>query len=630
MHVDYRYVTLLVAVSAGDSTTSLLLYKKSHWSTQQNCGTHLYTPLKICLILTMIEEDGSKDVKSGEGLKPQSVEKSSDEKSGDMKPAEDKKTGESASKEMVSKPESKSTEGKLSSEDKRNQTSAEKVIKDDDVDKARKLGEEEGKQEQVKKKGSIWKMSILIAINVLNYMDRFTVAGVLSDVQAFYSMNDAQAGLLQTAYMVFFMLVSPVWGFYGDRYNRKHLMTGSLILWTCTVLLSTFIPKSMFWLFVIARGVIALGEAGFSTVAPSVVADMFAGGSRSRMLMLFYFAMPCGSGLGFIIGGRVAALAGHWTWGVRITFVVGAVCIAFMAFFLDEPERGAAEKEQGEILKSFAASTYYEDLKALATNLTYIFGTAGYTAIVFTVGTLSWWVVVTVVHNEAHQMGLNHTHLLETERKDRISLIFGAITCVSGIVGVALGSILSMLIRNGVGPFKCVQTERSDPIVCAVGSFLAAPLLYLSMISIPVNMGAAWVLFFFTITVACFNWAIIVNMMMDIIIPPRRNVANSWQIMISHTFGDAFAPYIVGLISDAIRGDDTSPGANFYSLIKSFYLPNALLLVSGIMFFFAACTFVKDNKKFKKVMGVLQSGKSDAPRPDTQQPKAEAEKQEST
>ncbi|VDK81605.1 unnamed protein product [Cylicostephanus goldi] len=179
----------------------------------------------------------------------------------------------------------------------------------------------------------------------------------------------------------------------------------------------------MFWLFVIARGVIGLGQAAFTTVAPAVIGDMFAGGSRSRMLMIFYFAIP---GLGFMFGGKVAALAGHWTWGVGSTFIVaktlysGVLCVAVMAFFLDEPERGAAEKEQGQILKTFAATSYYEDLKSLASNLTYIFGTAGYTAIVFMVGTLSWWVVSTIQHNEAHQMGLNHTHLLQTERKERI------------------------------------------------------------------------------------------------------------------------------------------------------------------------------------------------------------------
>ncbi|VDM65849.1 unnamed protein product [Strongylus vulgaris] len=345
-------------------------------------------------------------------------------------------------------------------------------------------------------------MSILIAINLLNYMDRFTVAGVLTNIQTFFGINDADAGLLQTIYMIFFMLASPIYGFFGDRYNRKYIMTAGLTLWTSTVLVSTFVPKNTFWLFLFLRGVVGAGEASYSTIAPSVIADMFAGSSRSRMLMLFYFAIPCGSGLGFIIATRVAAITGDWTWGVRITVFLGIACVALIYTFVKEPERGAAEREKGEIAKSLKATSYCEDLKWLTTNMTYIFGTAAYTAIVFMVGTLSWWAPTTIEHSVAHEKGLNSTDLLPAEDKARqvfgfiafsINLIFGALTCVGGIVGVGLGSVLSMLLRNGVGPFKHCQTVRSDPIICGVGALIGVPTLYFSLHLIPVDLKAAWV-----------------------------------------------------------------------------------------------------------------------------------------
>ncbi|KHJ91637.1 hypothetical protein OESDEN_08493 [Oesophagostomum dentatum] len=111
---------------------------------------------------------------------------------------------------------------------------------------------------------------------------------------------------------------------------------------------------------------------------------------------------------------------------------------------------------------------------------------------------------------------------------------------------------------------------------------------------------------FVAITACCFNWAVIIDMIMAVVIPPRRNTAISWQILISHLFGDASGPYIVGMISDAIRKDDSSPLGNFNSLVTSFYLPNFLLICSAILFFCAVPTFVKDNTKFKKAVGVLQ------------------------
>ena len=42
------------------------------------------------------------------------------------------------------------------------------------------------------------------------------------------------------------------------------------------------------------RGLVGIGEASYSTVAPTIIADLFVGDHRSKALSLFYFAIPCG------------------------------------------------------------------------------------------------------------------------------------------------------------------------------------------------------------------------------------------------------------------------------------------------------------------------------------------------
>ena len=37
-----------------------------------------------------------------------------------------------------------------------------------------------------------------------------------------------------------------------------------------------------------------IGEASYSTVASTVIGDLFVAGERTRMLALFYFAIPVG------------------------------------------------------------------------------------------------------------------------------------------------------------------------------------------------------------------------------------------------------------------------------------------------------------------------------------------------
>ena len=42
------------------------------------------------------------------------------------------------------------------------------------------------------------------------------------------------------------------------------------------------------------RGIVGIGEASYSTIAPTVIADLFIGDMRTRMLSVFYFAIPVG------------------------------------------------------------------------------------------------------------------------------------------------------------------------------------------------------------------------------------------------------------------------------------------------------------------------------------------------
>ena len=42
------------------------------------------------------------------------------------------------------------------------------------------------------------------------------------------------------------------------------------------------------------RGLVGVGEASYSTIAPTIIADLFSAGSRTKMLMVFYFAIPVG------------------------------------------------------------------------------------------------------------------------------------------------------------------------------------------------------------------------------------------------------------------------------------------------------------------------------------------------
>jgi hypothetical protein len=45
-----------------------------------------------------------------------------------------------------------------------------------------------------------------------------------------------------------------------------------------------------------------VGEASYSTIAPALISDLFVKDARSKVLAFFYFAIPLGIGIGYMVG----------------------------------------------------------------------------------------------------------------------------------------------------------------------------------------------------------------------------------------------------------------------------------------------------------------------------------------
>lgn len=109
-------------------------------------------------------------------------------------------------------------------------------------------------------------------------------------------MQDSEGGLLQTVFVLSYMIFAPLFGYLGDRYSRIWIMAVGVALWSATTILGSFM-NSFGW-FMTFRALVGIGEASYSTIAPTIISDMFVRDVRSKMLALFYFAIPVGSGLG--------------------------------------------------------------------------------------------------------------------------------------------------------------------------------------------------------------------------------------------------------------------------------------------------------------------------------------------
>ena len=73
-----------------------------------------------------------------------------------------------------------------------------------------------------------------------------------------------------------------------------------LCLWAAATFVGSFMTN--FWTFLFFRALVGIGEASYSTIAPAIIADLYTKDSRSRVLAFFYFAIPVGTGLGYVLG----------------------------------------------------------------------------------------------------------------------------------------------------------------------------------------------------------------------------------------------------------------------------------------------------------------------------------------
>ncbi|XP_056263069.1 protein spinster homolog 1 [Pseudoliparis swirei] len=388
-------------------------------------------------------------------------------------------------------------------------------------------------------------MFVLCYINLLNYMDRFTVAGVLPDIEQYFGINDETSGLLQTVFICSYMFLAPVFGYLGDRYNRKYIMSVGITFWSLVTLASSYTPKEHFWVLLVTRGLVGVGEASYSTIAPTIIADLYVKDQRTNMLSVFYFAIPVGSGLGYIVGSQVSSAAQDWHWALRVTPGLGLLAVLLLLFVVQEPRRGGVE-ERPE--RHGQRTGWLADVQALSRNSSFVLSTFGFTAVAFVTGSLALW-APTFLFRAAVFTG-ERPPCLQGNCASSDSLIFGVITCVTGVLGVASGVQLSRQLKT--------RTARADPLVCAAGLLLSAPFLYLAIVFAQASTIATYVFIFLGETFLSMNWAIVADILLYVVVPTRRATAEAFQIVISHLLGDAGSPYLIGVVSDSLKRTDST------------------------------------------------------------------------
>jgi MFS family permease len=408
------------------------------------------------------------------------------------------------------------------------------------------IGEETSSGPSAPVRGARAALVLLLLINLFNYIDRLVLAAVLPKIKGELLAGDPHAdtklGWLATAFLVSYMLASPIFGWLADRFSRWVLVGFGVILWSIASGESG--RASAFSILLITRLFVGVGEAAYGPAAPTIISDFYPVERRGRVLAWFYIAIPVGSALGYLLGGMFVS-HGHWRWAfysvVPPGILLGAIC-----FFMPKPPAGQGGPKHHAKLSDYVA---------LFRTPSYVLNCAGMAAMTFAIGGISVWMPTYVAEfRKAGELG-------------HVNTIFGGITVVTGIAGTLLGGLAGDWLRSRIrGAYLAVS---------GAGLLLAFP-FFLAMLITP--FPYAWIFIFLAEFCLFFNTGPSNTALANVSRPEVRASAFALNILIIHSLGDALSPPAIGGLSDHFNGN----------MNVGFAAVGAVMLLGGILWLWGA------------------------------------------
>lgn len=210
-------------------------------------------------------------------------------------------------------------------------------------------------------KSAWWALTVLTALYVCSYLDRYVMTMLVTDIQASLKMSDFQMGLvLGPAFALFFAIFSIPLAWAADRYSRRWVIFAGALMFGLATALSGIVIS--FNTLLLARVFVAVGEASLGPAALALLADKFPRERMSTAISIFATGPKIGGTAAYGVGGiTLLAMAGvavalpglsdvePW----RLTFFaigIPSILVAGLLFTFSEPpvKTRKAMADQGE------------------------------------------------------------------------------------------------------------------------------------------------------------------------------------------------------------------------------------------------------------------------------------------
>ena len=184
-------------------------------------------------------------------------------------------------------------------------------------------------------------LAVLTIVYIFNFIDRQILVILQESIKEELSLMDWQLGLLSgIAFAMFYVTLGIPIARLADKGNRRNIVALAIATWSAMTALSG--AAQNFLQLLLARIGVAVGEAGGSPPAHSMISDIFPPERRATALSIYSMGINLGVLLGFVIGGWVNDWFG-WRWVFVIIGIPGILWALVVRFSLREPPRGLSE-----------------------------------------------------------------------------------------------------------------------------------------------------------------------------------------------------------------------------------------------------------------------------------------------
>lgn len=374
--------------------------------------------------------------------------------------------------------------------------------------------------ERREQRAAWYALTVLTAINLFNYLDRSVLGAILELLHKDLGLSDTQLGWATSAFMVVYMLTSPVFGSLGDRRSRPRLIALGVAIWSVATAAGGF--ATGFITLLIARACVGIGEAAYGSIAPPLISDHFPLEKRGRVFAFFFAAIPIGSAAGFIFGGLVGKAYG-WRSAFMLAGLPGLL-LALLVLTVVDPPRGLHD---GGAPAKPAGQSWLASYAHLMRNTPYVLTVLGYAAYTFGLGALVAWMPTFL-------MRVRHLSVGDA------TVTFGAIAVGTGFVGTFAGGRL--------GDYLLKYSKNAYLWVSGIATLIAAPATYVALTN--PNRGVYITAIVIGELLLFASTGPVNSAISNSVSATERATAFGLSVFIMHLLGDVPSAPLIGYLSD--------------------------------------------------------------------------------